>query len=126
MGGSRQNLSEEVQQLEQELVEHIIKNIEDLDLEINITETKVTSQGKFKKYVEEHPRLQIKYEIHYLDESLSIDPIDKKILYRNNRIGYNIIEISNIHYIKLRMSIISRKKYFEMIDKKKMLQEILK
>ena len=126
MGGSRQNLSEEVQQLEQELVEHIIKNIEDLDLEINITETKVTSQGKFKQYVEEHPRLQIKYEIHYLDESLSIDPIDKKILYRNNRIGYNIIEISNIHYIKLRMSIISRKKYFEMIDKKKMLQEILK
>ena len=126
MGDSRQNLSEEVQKLEKELIEHIIKNIEDLDLEINITETKVSSQGKFKKYIEEHPRLQIKYEIHYLDESLSIDPIDKKILYRNDKIGYNIIEISNIHYIKLRMSIISRKKYFEMIDKKKMLHEILK
>ena len=126
MGDSRQNLSDEVQQLEQELVEHIIKNIEDLNLEVNITETKVTSQGKFKKYIEEHPRLQIKYEIHYLDESLSIDPIDKKILYRNDKIGYNIIEISNTHYIKLRMSIISRKKYFEMVDKKKMLREILK
>ena len=122
----RQNLSEEVQQLEKELVEHIVKNIEDLDLEINITETKVSSQGKFKKYIEDNPRLQIRYEIHYLDESLSIDPIDKKILYRNDKIGYNIIEISNVHYIKLRMSIISRKKYFEMIDKKKMLQEILK
>ncbi len=126
MEGSRENLSKEVQQLEKELVEHIIKNIEDLNLEVNITETKVTSQGKFKKYIEDNPRLQIRYEIHYLDESLSIDPIDKKILYRNNRIGYNIIEISNVHYIKLRMSIISRKKYFEMIDKKKMLQEILK
>ena len=126
MGYSRQNLSEEVQQLEKDLVEHIIENIEDLNIEINITETKVSSQGKFKKYIEDNPRLQIRYEIHYLDESLSIDPIDKKILYRNNKIGYNIIEISNIHYIKLRMSIISRKKYFEMIDKKKMLQEILK
>ena len=126
MGDSRQNLSEEVQQLEKELVEHIVKNLENLSLDINITETKVTNQGKFKKYIEDNPRLQIRYEIHYLDESLSIDPIDKKILYRNNRIGYNIIEISNIHYIKLRMSIISRKKYFEMIDKKKMLQEILK
>ena len=122
----RQNLSEEVQQLEKELVEHIVKNIEDMDIDINITETKVTSQGKFKKYIEDNPRLQIRYEIHYLDESLSIDPIDKKIFYRNDKIGYNIIEISNIHYIKLRMSIISRKKYFEMIDKKKMLQEILK
>ena len=122
----RQNLSEEVQQLEKDLVEHIIRNIEDLDIEINITETKVSSQGKFKKYIEDNPRLQIRYEIHYLDESLSIDPIDKKILYRNDKIGYNIIEISNVHYIKLRMSIISRKKYFEMIDKKKMLQEILK
>ena len=126
MEGSKQNLSEEVQQLENELVDHIIKSIEDLNIEINITETKVVSQGKFKKYIEEHPRLQIKYEIHYLEESLSIDPIDKKILYRNNKIGYNIIEISNIHYIKLRMSIISRKKYFEMVDKKKMLKEILK
>ena len=126
MEGSRQNLSEEVQQLEKDLVEYIIGNIEDLNIEINITETKVSSQGKFKKYIEEHPRLQIRYEIHYLDESLSIDPIDKKILYRNNKIGYNIIEISNMHYIKLRMSIISRKKYFEMVDKKKMLQEILK
>ena len=126
MGDSRQNLSEEVQRLEKELVEHIIKNIEDLSLDINITETKVVNQGKFKKYIEDNPRLQIRYEIHYLDESLSIDPIDKKILYRNNRIGYNIIEISNIHYIKLRMSIVSRKKYFEMVDKKKMLQEILK
>lgn len=122
----RQNLSEEVQQLEKDLVEHIIRNIEDLDIEINITETKVSSQGKFKKYIEDNPRLQIRYEIHYLDESLSIDPIDKKILYRNDKIGYNIIEISNVHYIKLRMSIISRKKYFEMIDKKKMLQKILK
>ena len=126
MGDSRQNLSEEVQQLEKDLVEYIIGNIEDLNIEINITETKVSSQGKFKKYIEDNPRLQIRYEIHYLDESLSIEPIDKKILYRNNKIGYNIIEISNVHYIKLRMSIISRKKYFEMIDKKKMLQEILK
>ena len=126
MEDSRQNLSEEVQQLEKDLVEHIIENIEDLNIEINITETKVSSQGKFKKYIEDNPRLQIRYEIHYLDESLSIDPIDKKIFYRNDKIGYNIIEISNIHYIKLRMSIISRKKYFEMIDKKKMLQEILK
>jgi len=126
MEGSKRNLSEEVQQLEKELVDHIIKSIEDLSIEINITETKVASQGKFKKYIEDNPRLQIKYEIHYLDESLSIDPIDKKILYRNNKIGYNIIEISNIHYIKLRMSIISRKKYFEMVDKKKMLQDILK
>ena len=126
MEDSRQNLSEEVQQLEKELVEHIVRNIEDLNIEINITETKVSSQGKFKKYIEDNPRLQIRYEIHYLDESLSIDPIDKKILYRNNKIGYNIIEITNVHYIKLRMSIISRKKYFEMIDKKKMLQEILK
>jgi hypothetical protein len=126
MGDSSDNLSEEVQQLEKELVDHIIQNIENLKIDVNITETKVTSQGKFKKYIEEHPRLQIKYEIHYLEESLSIDPIDKKILYRNDKIGYNIIEISNVHYIKLRMSIISRKKYFEMIDKKKMLQEILK
>ena len=126
MEDSRKNLSEEVQQLEKDLVEYIIGNIEDLNVEINITETKVTNQGKFKKYIEDNPRLQIRYEIHYLDESLSIDPIDKKILYRNNKIGYNIIEISNVHYIKLRMSIISRKKYFEMIDKKKMLQEILK
>ena len=126
MGDSKRNLSEEVQDLEKELVNHIIKKIEDFSIDINITETKVSSQGKFKKYIEDNPGLQIKYEIHYLSESLSIDPIDKKILYRNDKIGYNIIEISNIHYIKLRMSIISRKKYFEMIDKKKMIQEILK
>ena len=126
MGDSKKNLSEEVEQLEKELVEHIVRNIEDMSIDINITETKVTSQGKFKKYIEDNPRLQIRYEIHYLDGSLSIDPIDKKIFYRNDKIGYNIIEISNIHYIKLRMSIISRKKYFEMVDKKKMLQKILK
>ena len=126
MEDSRRNLSEEVQQLEKELVEHIINKIEDLSIDINITETKVASQGKFKKYIEDNPSLQIRYEIHYLDESLSIDPIEKKVFYRNDKIGYNIIEISNVHYIKLRMSIISRKKYFEMIDKKKMLQEILK
>ena len=125
MEESKQNLSEEVQQLEKKLVDHIIKNIDDLNIDINITETKVTSQGKFKKYIEDNPRLQIKYEIHYLEESLSLDPIDKKILYRNDKIGYNVIEISNIHYIKLRMSIIGRKKYFEMVDKKKMLEQIL-
>jgi len=126
MEGDRKNLSEEVQRLEKELVDYIIEKIEDLNIDVNITETKVVSQGKFKKYIEDNPGLQIKYEIHYLEESLSVDPIDKKILYRNDKIGYNIIEISNIHYIKLRMSIVSRKKYFEMIDKKKMLQEILK
>ena len=43
MGDSRQNLSEEVQQLEKDLVEYIIGNIEDLNIEINITETKVSS-----------------------------------------------------------------------------------
>ena len=126
MGDSRQNLSEEVQRLEKELVEHIIKNIEDLSLDINITETKVVNQGKFKKYIEDNPRLQIRYEIHYLDESLSIDPIDKKILYRNDKIGYDFIEISNIHYIKLRMSVVNRKKYFEMVNKRKILDELLK
>jgi|TARA_B100000073_G_scaffold347002_1_gene359974 hypothetical protein len=120
------HLSYEIQEMESKLVDYIVSKIEDLSLDVNITETKVTSQGKFKKYIEEHPRLQIKYEIHYLEESLSIDPIDKKILYRNDKIGYNIIEISNIHYIKLRMTVVNRKNYFDMIDKKNMLDQILK
>lgn len=120
------HLSYEIQEMESKLVDYIVSKIEDLSLDVNITETKVTSQGKFKKYIEEHPRLQIKYEIHYLEESLSIDPIDKKILYRNDKIGYNIIEISNIHYIKLRMTVVNRKNYFDMVDKRKMLDQILK
>jgi hypothetical protein len=120
------HLSYEIQEMESKLVDYIVSKIEDLSLDVNITETKVTSQGKFKKYIEEHPRLQIKYEIHYLEESLSIDPIDKKILYRNDKIGYNIIEISNIHYIKLRMTVVNRKNYFDMVDKRNMLDQILK
>jgi len=120
------HLSYEIQEMESKLVDYIVSKIEDLSLDVNITETKLTSQGKFKKYIEEHPRLQIKYEIHYLEESLSIDPIDKKILYRNDKIGYNIIEISNIHYIKLRMTVVNRKNYFDMVDKRNMLDQILK
>ncbi len=120
------NLSEEIQQMELKLVDCIVSKIENLNLDVNITETKLTSPGKFKKYIEDHPRLQIKYEIHYLNESLSIDPIDKKILYRNDRVGYDFIEISNIHYIKLRMSVVNRKKYFEMVNKRKILDELLK
>lgn len=126
MKGDVQNLSDKVQQLEVKLVEHIVSNIKDLDMDVNIVESKVTSQGKFKKFIEDNPRLQIKYEIHYMEESLSLDPIDKKILYRNDKIGYNSIEISNEHYIKLRMAIIGRKNYFEMIAKKDMLEKILK
>lgn len=120
------HLSYEIQEMESKLVDYIVSKIEDLSLDVNITETKLTSQGKFKKYIEEHPRLQIKYEIHYLKESLSIDPIDKKIFYRNDKIGYNIIEISNIHYIKLRMAVVNRKNYFDMVDKRNMLDQILK
>ena len=120
------HLSYEIQEMESKLVDYIVSKIEDLSLDVNITETKLTSQGKFKKYIEEHPRLQIKYEIHYLEESLSIDPIDKKIFYRNDKIGYNIIEISNIHYIKLRMAVVNRKNYFDMVDKRNMLDQILK
>ena len=120
------HLSYEFQEMESKLVDYIVSKIEDLSLDVNITETKLTSQGKFKKYIEEHPRLQIKYEIHYLEESLSIDPIDKKIFYRNDKIGYNIIEISNIHYIKLRMAVVNRKNYFDMVDKRNMLDQILK
>lgn len=126
MKGDVQNLSDKVQQLEVKLVEYIVSNIKDLDMDVNIVESKVTSQGKFKKFIEDNPRLQIKYEIHYMEESLSLDPIDKKILYRNDKIGYNSIEISNEHYIKLRMAIIGRKNYFEMIAKKDMLEKILK
>ena len=120
------HLSYEIQEMESKLVDYIVSKIEDLSLDVNIAETKLTSQGKFKKYIEEHPRLQIKYEIHYLKESLSIDPIDKKIFYRNDKIGYNIIEISNIHYIKLRMAVVNRKNYFDMVDKRNMLDQILK
>lgn len=120
------HLSYEIQEMESKLVDYIVSKIEDLSLDVNIAETKLTSQGKFKKYIEEHPRLQIKYEIHYLEESLSIDPIDKKIFYRNDKIGYNIIEISNIHYIKLRMAVVNRKNYFDMVDKRNMLDQILK
>ena len=109
MENSKKYILEEVKNLEKKLVEYIVKKIEDFNIDINIIETKVKNQGKFKKY-----------EIHYLEESLSLDPIDQKILYRNNKIGYNIIEISNIYYIKLRISIINRKNYFEMIDKKEM------
>jgi len=126
MRGIGKNLSDEVQQLEVKLVEHIVSNIKDLNMDVNIVESKVTSQGKFKKFIEDNPRLQIKYEVHYMEESLSLDPIDKKILYRNDKIGYNSIEISNEHYIKLRMAIIGRKNYFEMIAKKDMLEKILK
>ena len=120
------NLRDDIIEMENLLVEHIMSNIENLNLEINIVEKKMTSQGKFKKSIESCHGLQIKYEIHYLEESLSIDPITKKILYSNNKIGYNGIELSIDHYIKLRMAIIGRKKYFEMIDKKAKLEKILK
>lgn len=126
MNRENQNLRDDIIKMENRLVEHIMSKIEDLDLDMNIVETRVVSQGKFKKSVESCHSLQIKYEIHYLEESLSIDPIKKKILYNNTKIGYNGIELSNDHYIKLRMAIISRKRYFEMIDKKEKLEKILK
>ena len=126
MKGGDRNLKRDVENLEKSLVDQIISSIEDLQIDINIVESKVVSQGKFKKYIETNKSLQIRYEIHYLDESLSLDPIDKKILYKIDKIGYNSIELSSNHYIKLRMAIIGRKKYFEMIDKREMLQQILK
>lgn len=126
MNRKNQNLRDDIIKMENRLVDHIISNIEDLDLDINIVETRVASQGKFKKSIESCHSLQIKYEIHYLEESLSIDPITKKIVYNNTKIGYNGIELSNDHYIKLRMAIVSRKKYFEMVDKKEKLETILK
>lgn len=126
MRGIGKNLSDEVQQLEVKLVEHIVSNIKDLNMDVNIVESKVTSQGKFKKFIEDNPRLQIKYEVHYMEESLSLDPIDKKILYSNTKIGYNNIELSNHFYIKMRMAIIGRKNYVEMIEKKSKLEKILK
>lgn len=126
MNRKNQNLRDDIIKMENRLVDHIISNIEDLDLDINIVETRVASQGKFKKSIESCHSLQIKYEIHYLEESLSIDPITKKIVYNNTKIGYNGIELSNDHYIKLRMEIVSRKKYFEMVDKKEKLETILK
>lgn len=126
MKGGDRNLKRDVENLEKSLVDQIISSIEDLQIDINIVESKVVSQGKFKKYIETNKSLQIRYEIHYLDESLSLDPIDKKILYKNDKIGYNSIELSSNHYIKLRMAIIGRKKYFEMIDKREMLKQILK
>lgn len=126
MDRTNQNLRDDIIKMENRLVEHIISKIEDLDLDMNIVETRVASQGKFKKSIESCHSLQIKYEIHYLEESLSIDPITKKIIYNNTKIGYNGIELSNDHYIKLRMAIVSRKKYFEMIDKKEKLETILK
>lgn len=126
MDRTNQNLRDDIIKMENRLVDHIISKIEDLDLDMNIVATRVVSQGKFKKSVESCHSLQIKYEIHYLEESLSIDPITKKIIYNNTKIGYNGIELSNDHYIKLRMAIVSRKKYFEMIDKKEKLETILK
>lgn len=118
-------LKEDINKLEIQLIEHIISCVTDLDLDVNIVSSKIRSSGKFRKYIETNESLQIKYEIHYLDESISIDPIDKKILYSNTKIGYNNIEISNNFYIKIRMAIISRKNYGEMIDKKSKLEKIL-
>ena len=118
-------LKDDINRLEIRLTDHIISCIKDLNVDVNIVSSKVKSFGKFKKYIETNESLQIKYEIHYLDESVSIDPIDKKILYSNNKIGYNNIEISNHFYIKIRMAVIGRKNYFEMIDKKSKLEKIL-
>ena len=118
-------LKEDIDKLEIQLIEHIISCVKNLDLDVNIVSSKIRSSGKFRKYIETNESLQIKYEVHYLDESVSIDPIDKKILYSNTKIGYNNIEISNNFYIKIRMAIISRKNYVEMIDKKSKLEKIL-
>ena len=118
-------LKEDINKLEIQLTEHIISCVKNLDLDVNIVSSKIRSSGKFRKYIETNESLQIKYEIHYLDESVSIDPIDKKIFYSNTKIGYNNIEISNNFYIKIRMAIISRKNYGEMIDKKSKLEKIL-
>ena len=118
-------LKEDIHKLEIKLIEHIISCITDLNLDVNIVSSKVKSQGKFRKYIETNESLQIRYEIHYLEESIYLDPIDKKILYSNNKIGYNNIEISNNFYIKIRMAIIGRKNYVEMIDKKIKLEKIL-
>ncbi len=118
-------LKEDIHKLEIKLIEHIISCITDLNLDVNIVSSKVKSQGKFRKYIESNESLQIRYEIHYLEESIYLDPIDKKILYSNNKIGYNNIEISNNFYIKIRMAIIGRKNYVEMIDKKSKLEKIL-
>ncbi len=118
-------LKEDINKLEIKLIENIISCITDLNLDVNIVASKVKSQGKFRKYIESNESLQIRYEIHYLEESIYLDPIDKKILYSNNKIGYNNIEISNNFYIKIRMAIIGRKNYVEMIDKKSKLEKIL-
>lgn len=125
MKGGDRNLKDDIEKMEKSLVDLIISNIENLQIDINIVESKVVSQGKFKKYIETNPSLQIRYEIHFLEESLSLDPIDKKIIYRNDKIGHDSIEISDTFYLKIRMAIIARKKYFEMISKRKMLQQIL-
>lgn len=118
-------LKDDINRLEIQLTDHIISCIKNLDLDVNIVASKVKSFGKFRKYIETNESLQIKYEIHYLEESISLDPIDKKILYSNNKIGYNNIEISDHFYIKIRMAIIGRKNYFEMIEKKNKLEKIL-
>lgn len=125
MDAEVKELKDDINRLEIQLTDHIISCIKDLDLDVNIVSSKVKSLGKFRKYIESNESLQIKYEIHYLDESISLDPIDKKILYSNNKIGYNNIEISNNFYIKIRMAIIGRKNYVEMIDKKSKLERIL-
>lgn len=126
MNNGNTKLRDDIFRMENFLVEYLMSKIEDLDLDMNIIETKVIGQEKFKKSLESFYSSQIKYEIHYLEESLSIDPIKKEILYNNTKMGYNGIKLSNEYYIKLIMAIISRKKYFEMIDKKEKLEKILK
>lgn len=125
MNNDQKKLKEKVKKMESVLVNNIISNIENLNVDINIIETKINSCGKFKKNIENSLSLHIKYEIHFLEESLSLDPVNQKIVYNNSKIGYSGVQISNDYYFKLRLAIISRKKYFEMMDKIEKLKKIL-
>ncbi len=125
MNNDLQKLKEDIKRMETILVDNIISSIENIDIDINIIESKISSQGKFKKNIENTPSLQIKYEIHFLEESLSLDPVNQKIVYNNSKIGYSGVQISNDYYFKLRLAIISRKRYFEMIDKMEKFKKIL-
>mgnify|MGYP003329901239 CR=1 FL=1 len=109
-------LQKEVKRMEEILVESIIKNINDLNIDINIIENKIRTSTSILK----------KYELHFLEESLYLEPIEKKIVYNNKKIGYNDIIISSDYYIKMIMNVINRKKYFEMIEKRNNLEILVK
>lgn len=106
-------LKDEIDVLEQQVIKKIESYLENLDIELNIIETKKSEKTK-------NGFLQ-GYKVHFLNKCLTIDDEYGKILYRDESISNSDIELSKDYYLKLSVNI---KKRLSLIQMQKKLEDL--